>query len=248
MDETYARSSLRFAVDIDSRLYTSAARVGLERRYFDLRERTRARLDKTDLSRADALGALFIHVPKCGGTSVARQIGTDYGHRSATYFRARAPETFDRCFTFALVRNPFSRLVSAFHYLKNHTKAPRDQFWTRAVLGDVDTFPQFLSALHGDAFRRRVMTWVHFQPQWYFLCDAEGSVAVDSVGKLENLDAYRAELAARVPGLDLKPRKDRRSVHRKSVTYYTDADAAFVAELYREDFQIFGYPTEIAQR
>ena len=65
---------------------------------------------------------IFVHIPKCGGISVGRALfGTYYGnHMNAlTYQLIFDKSTYDAYFKFTFVRNPWSRLFSAFHFLRN---------------------------------------------------------------------------------------------------------------------------------
>lgn len=54
----------------------------------------------------------FIHIPKTGGASIRKAFFK--GNHGEPYFYELPPEAED-FFRFAFVRNPFDRLVSAFH-------------------------------------------------------------------------------------------------------------------------------------
>ena len=163
-----------YAASVDVSLQAIADRVNRRRLYYDAREYLRARVERLDLAPNRALGAIFVHIPKCGGTSVENQIGVFHGHRSAVYFRAADRAFFARAFKFTLVRNPYDRLVSGFHYLKHHATAPLDRAWVARTLGGISDFQEFAEALEDPAFARRVTAWKHFVPQWYFVCDGRG--------------------------------------------------------------------------
>jgi hypothetical protein len=224
-------------------LQGAAARLGLKRHYFDLREAMRARTERMSLSRYRQQGFLFVHVPKCGGSSVEAQIGTFHGHRSAAYFTKADPALFDSVWKAALVRNPFDRLVSGFHYLKNHTTAPRDQEWARRTLRGIDDFSGFLRALEDAAFRTRVLCWLHFLPQWFYVCDRDGRILVDHVGRLEAFDAFAEEVEARV-GTRIGGVREKVSKRGDYRDYFDERTAGIVQGMYARDFEIFGYPTE----
>ena len=81
-----------------------------------------APLDDGPYSLAPALatGVLFVHVPKTGGTSVARALyGTEGGgHRTVREVRAAlGRQRADALFSFAVVRDPVGRAASAYRYL-----------------------------------------------------------------------------------------------------------------------------------
>jgi hypothetical protein len=235
------------AAKADILLQRAARRLGQHRRYFDAREVARARLERLDLARNRALGLLFVHVPKCGGSSVETQLGVFHGHRSAVYFRAADPGLFAAAWKFSIVRNPYDRLVSGFHYLKHHTRSERDRAWADAVLGPCPDFAAFAARLAEPGFRGRVLAWLHFQPQWYYLCDARGRLLVDEVARLEALDAFAARFNAAGHAVTLDTRvRERPSARAAWQDYYDAATAATVADLYARDFGIFGYPTAVS--
>jgi hypothetical protein len=229
-----------FAAGVDVGLQAIADRVNRRRLYYDTREYLRARVERLDLAPNRALGAIFVHIPKCGGTSVENQIGVFHGHRSAVYFRAADRAFFERAFKFTLVRNPYDRLVSGFHYLKHHATSPLDREWAARSLGGIDDFREFTGALEDRAFARRVTAWKHFVPQWYFVCDRRGAPMVDLVGRIEDFDGFVAELGRR-SAVRLKNEVHRASARRPWQDYYTSRAKAAVAVLYREDFRAFGY-------
>lgn len=82
------------------------------------------------------LRAIFIHVPKAAGTSIARALFDEKSKHLALNrywaFNAAATKAY---FKFAFVRNPWDRFQSAFHYLAKETliKSPQTLFaidWT----------------------------------------------------------------------------------------------------------------------
>src|SRR5207302_4792563 len=64
-----------------------------------------------------ASGHLFIHIPKNAGVSISQAIyGRQVWHRTASFFRDSDPDYFSGRVSFAVVRNPWDRLVSAYEY------------------------------------------------------------------------------------------------------------------------------------
>jgi hypothetical protein len=229
-----------YLASVDLGLQAIADRLNRRRLYYDAREVLRAKAERLDLAPNRALGALFVHIPKCGGTSVENQIGVFHGHRSAVYFRAADRAFFDRAFTFTLVRNPYDRLVSGFHYLKQQRANDLNREWAARNLRGIGHFREFTEALEDRAFARRVTAWKHFVPQWYFVCDALGAPMVDLVGRVEEFEGFVAEVGRR-SAVRLKNEVHRASARRPWQDYYTPRARAAVAALYREDFRAFGY-------
>ena len=144
------------------------------------------------------------------------------------------------------MRNPYDRLVSAFHYLKNHTRSERDRAWAAGALGEAADFAGFVRRLAEPGFSDRVLAWLHFQPQWYYLCDREGRLLVDEVARLEALDGFAARFNAAGHGVTLDAGVRARPSERAAWQAYYDAEtAARVAAIYARDFAILGYPTSL---
>jgi hypothetical protein len=234
------------AAKADFLLQRAARRLGQHRRYFDAREVARARLERPDLAVNRRTGLLFVHVPKCAGSTVEAQLGVEHGHRSAVYFRAADPRLFAELWKFSIARNPFDRLVSAFHYLKGRTRSYRDRAWAEEVLGACPDFATFAVRLAEPAFRESVLAWLHFQPQWYYLCDRDGRLLVDEVARVEAIDEFAARFnaAGHPVKLDMGQQR-RRSARAPWAEYYDPSTAALVAEIYARDFAILGYPTTV---
>lgn len=230
-----------FVAGLDIRLQGLAQSLRLRKEYYDLREYARARLERHDLGASRTLNALFIHIPKCGGTTVENQMRVFHGHRSAVYFRALDGGFFQGAFKFSLVRNPYDRLVSGFHYLKHHTRSELNHEWVAQNIGRFATFGDFAEALEDPRFSSRITAWKHFVPQWYFLCDRRRRLLVDHVGRIEAFDAFITDLARRTP-IRLRNEVHRPSERKPWQDYYSDRSRRAVAAIYREDFRLFGYP------
>ena len=226
---------------MDASLQGRARTLGLQRLYFDAREYARAKRETLDMSGVDRAGVLFVHVPKCAGTTVIRQRPEiAHGHRSASFFAWRDPALFERCFTFGSVRNPYDRLVSAFHYLRSDKTSVRDgEFGARAV-GHYADFQAFAADLSRTSVRARTLGWVHFLPQTYYLCDRKGRVLVDFVGRTETF-ADDLDRVNEKTGLGLENIRERSVARASWRDFYNTRTAKIAEEIYAEDFATFGY-------
>lgn len=150
-----------------------------------------------------------------------------HGHISAMEIRPHLSESdWDTYFKFAFVRNPFDRFVSTCFFLNrdnpNFAEGAAD-FMKRAL-----TVPRF---------RQRVLV----RPQYQLLTDARGQIALDKVGRYENLQASYDAICAKI-GIPPSPlRKTNESKHNSFVEYYDDDLRAIVADFYKDDLNKFGY-------
>jgi hypothetical protein len=196
--------------------------------------------------------ALFIHIPKTAGITIhdlfrieVRERGP---HIPAYAYRWASPAFFDHAFKFAVVRNPWDRAVSAFHFLKS-PRYPDDKAWSDRHLNGVDTFADFLEALRRPLFRNLVLSELHFHPQIGFVGDLKGRVLVDQVIYFENLanglrrvaDRLRLAPPEGIEQLNASDRGDYRE-------YYDTRGRELVGQMYARDVATFGYNFEGATR
>jgi len=65
------------------------------------------------------LKIVFIHLPKCGGLSLREKILSNY-EKLGPYF-GKIPKKYNTFFKFTIIRNPYTRFVSAFNMFKHGT-------------------------------------------------------------------------------------------------------------------------------
>jgi hypothetical protein len=147
-------------------------------------------------------------------------------------------------FKFAFVRNPWDRLLSCYF---NKFARPNAPGLKAPANMDVELyagmpFAEFVEAISVIPDRKANL---HFRSQHAALCDPEGRVMADFVGRFENLEVdFRAVTAK----LGLSERVELphllRSGIRKSRSYrdfYDNGLRELVCERYRKDVDLFGY-------
>lgn len=195
---------------------------------------------------------IFVHVPKCGGTSIEAVIWpgerrvedlwmgfvSEYHnkyqtggmqHLLARHIRTEVGEAvFDAYFKFAFVRNPWDKAVSQYAYMKK-----RPDLRTFLGMAEDDSFKRYLELT-------KIRKHVQWEAQWMFLFDDDGKQLVDYIGRFEHLAEDAAKvfdilgIQAEVPHLNVSGRS-------AMETYYDSESAAMVAEMYRADIDLFGY-------
>jgi len=187
-------------------------------------------------------GCVFIHIPKAAGTSILHALGKKGGGRDHLpwYVYYTANPVYFRCaFKFAFVRNPWSRMLSAYEYLKgggNH-KADLETQKRISRYQDFDDFVVNGLAL-GD-FRSHLM----FIPQSEFVVNGDGKLAVDFLGRYETLGDDYLVVAER---LNLK--KELAECNRGPLCfvdyrkfYQCGRSVEVIYDIYRQDVAFFGY-------
>jgi hypothetical protein len=185
---------------------------------------------------------IFIHIPKNGGIAIIKSLfdGKLYGgHYGTSFYKVVYGRDFERYFKFAVVRNPWDRLVSAYHFLQKGGMYQGDAEWAREHLAGYDTFGKFID---GWLTRKSIYTRVHFVPQADYLCDRSGRVEVDYVGRFEEFAASYSEICRRLEVSDRALSHANKSERAKDYrAYYTNKQAERVAKLYARDIEQFGY-------
>ena len=131
---------------------------------------------------------IFIHVPKVAGTSINKAIyGRTLGHYTALEIQSKFPKLYDSSFVFSFVRNPWSRILSAYRFaLQGNTESMGVWNPKQYKIKDFETFESFIKnwLIKKDVNKLDFI----FQPQIKFLTDRNGVVIADYVEKLENLN------------------------------------------------------------
>src|SRR5262249_51651527 len=142
----------------------------------------------------DRNGVIFIHIPKCGGTSITSLLyGNSPWHFSAQQVRNINRDKFETCYRFSIVRNPWARLYSIYRYAAiedaQHLLSPL------LFISRHRSFEEFVERGLSDYFAQNF----HFiRPQTSFLM-IDGALAMHAVLKLETVDKDFATIADRFP-------------------------------------------------
>jgi hypothetical protein len=211
----------------------------------------------------EAYGAVYVEIAKVASSSLkvafADLMGLDLEaaggnpHEIDFPHPPRPAEDGDRFYpgliTFAFVRNPWDRLVSCY---RDKVRGEAEDFTGFAASGvahclagfDVFTadmsfedFVHAVAAIPDDAADD------HFRSQHTYLTNSSGEVAVDFVGRFENLDSDLSKVAG-LTGLPLDlplPRLQAVGRPRRYADFYTAATRNAVARRYARDIELFSY-------
>lgn len=206
---------------------------------------------------------LFIHIPKTGGNSIRRGAPwvTPYADRGvASEAKKRIGKKWDDIFTFAFVRNPFDRMVSIYFYLVSESrgdyaqrllsqrKTPK-QVWPYVAVGETHTrlqwdafdgFDWFIRSFNFEYLKTHPDTHI-FWPQSTFICNKDGEILVDFVGRFEQLGKDWEEVCRRCK-IKIEPLPHlNKSSHPPWKDLYHPETRRIVRKVYADDFRLF-YP------
>ena len=209
---------------------------------------------------------VFIHIQRTGGTSISRifrefdddlqyKLPLDPALKQSKHPLARnvraamGGELFDDYVKFAVVRNPFDRMVSWYSIMANDTVenfAPdvsRDEGdfgdkVLREVRRRASSFDEFIALPredNGGLFER------FYTPQFDYLSDEQGQVIVDHILGFETLGEDFEALARKIGFEGALPHRNRSIRDDSYRDYYNATTRDEVARRFAVDLEHFGY-------
>lgn len=134
-----------------------------------------------------AAGVLFVHVPKCAGMAISQALyGAQIKHGSIRWYHHAAPDLV-YIPSFAVVREPVERFLSAYRYAVAGGSADNrvsSKFYDRyrafrCVDDAIDHVEQAGSVYRIDHI---------FRPQFWYLTDRRGKIVVDRLFSIDDAD------------------------------------------------------------
>ena len=184
---------------------------------------------------------IFIHIPKCYGSSIEKSLVDDSCiFRSDAYphnFIFRYPlnhctlsnierskvlyPNFNKFYSFTFVRNPFSRLVSEYFYLKDRLELSKDIKKELIYLAE-----QSKNGIWGN----------HCKDQHSFINDK-----INYIGRVENVQEDFDIVCDKIGIPRQQLPHENKTKHKHYTEYYDDETREIVAEKYAKDIEYFGY-------
>lgn len=184
---------------------------------------------------------LFIHIPKTAGVSLIRtyeEYFCDARHSPALQYKSLLGRKFHEFVTFAIVRNPWARLFSAYNFLIGGGLIDTDRAMGKILIRECPSFEQFVKEWLP---KYGVCSYMHFVPQYEFVCGWGDNVIVKNIIKLEQLDVDWPVITAKlgisqreIPRANAGKKRDYRE-------YYDEKSIDIVRKLYKNDIKLFDY-------
>ena len=179
----------------------------------------------------DDIKCIFIHVPKCAGTSIEKTLGGPSfgGHSFGKSIRKHYRNKWDSYYKFTVVRDPLTRFGSGYYYLKQRGKSQILNNHKILLSKDINDYIQnyFLED-----------NVLHLWKQTDFVCD-ELNPIVDDVYKFEELEKGWKQIQSKI-GVKYKSLP----LMNKSKDYtftYQSKSMEILRKFYKWDFEVFGY-------
>ena len=207
---------------------------------------------------------IFIHIPRCGGTTIEDTLFDDKSFfRTDTYpnilnlpyplnhctledinkSRVLHPN-FNKFYSFTFVRNPFDRLVSEFFYLRDRLELSDDIKGGLIYLSnysDGGIRGNHCMSQHKFIETNNPKISKYIGQGLMNLLGAEFTKPIDSVGRFENFQKDFNAICDKV-GIPQQQLPHRNSTKHKHYTeYYDEETKQIVAEKYAKDIEYFAY-------
>jgi len=197
---------------------------------------------------------IFIHIPKTAGTPVEYALGMHgtkhsvgvkpylkqkydkknlFGrglqHLTAVELRKKVGwKIFNEYYKFAIIRNPYERLVSNFAWIGGK--------WTRQEYLTKKEFKQRILEIDRINYMKRK----HLAPQYLFLFDENNTLLVDDIIRYESFSEGIKKIENKI-NIDMALERRMTSYHYDYVSYYDSESIEIVNELYDLDFKLLKY-------
>lgn len=197
---------------------------------------------------------IFIHIPKNAGTSIGKSltIKTTRHYTVKEYIAMLGMEKYTDMFSFAFVRNPFSRFVSLYNYARleesyyhssiNPEKAIYGKHMDYDILKDASIEEAALLLLEGKLVHNPPHN--QWQPQVTWLKDTKGDINVTYLARFEDIDLHSRNIhkilkmnaSESLPKINPSTHKEKD--YKKLINTNTKK---MIEKYYEEDFNTFNY-------
>ena len=205
---------------------------------------------------------IFVHIPKCGGTSIefallknegvnprdSGKISKDLKEKFRIWYKYEGEYTQHRkidkfkndsekkYFTFTFIRNPYERFLSSYFYLQKSYKKRGLQERLVNFKKKFPTFNDFVKGEHSTYFYPG-----HEDLQIDYVLNASKYKMINFIGRCEDMQTDFDYICKKLKFKNLKLPHRNPTKHKHYTEYYDNETREIVAEKYAKDIEYFGY-------
>lgn len=213
---------------------------------------------------------IFIHVPKCGGTSISKlknfcvkneglsdhlpYLPNSVSKGDSSSYSRNYPGAKNYKY-FTIVRNPWDRAVSTYFYLQSMNEDHIHYYWNEYMVKYIQsnnlTFEQFIDIIGGKNYKECFFDRWHHENNnrkiENILFPNQASFLkpnlqdMDYIGRFENLQEDFNTICDKIGIPQQKLPHKNKSKHKHYTEYYNDETRQIVADYYAKDIEHFGY-------
>jgi hypothetical protein len=181
----------------------------------------------------------FLHIPKTAGTSILDWLRSNSASNDTTEWDSHPKHSSiwsPHSTSFTVIRNPWDRMVSAYHYLKN-ISLPEGSSWLALNNITKDNFPTFeawIGNLHN--YKNPDAYWFRPETQQVEWLDKPVDIVLNFENLAEDFKQIQHQYGCFNPLPVLYASK-----HKFYKNYYTEKTKSLVAKFSQRDIDIFKY-------
>ncbi|MDW2309491.1 sulfotransferase family 2 domain-containing protein [Vibrio sp. 1075] len=177
---------------------------------------------------------IFIHIPKVAGTSINKAIyGRTLGHYTSNQVKSAFPQLFSDCYKFAVIRDPYERIYSAYKFAKVGKTNDMGVYKPKQYqIKDFDSFEMFLK--NWLPKQNLAKSDFIFRPQVSFITNGYGELLVNDVFLLSDLKSLETRF-----GVNFKNHNSTGGRFEMENVYHDESMKKIVSDLYSDDIELF---------
>lgn len=176
-------------------------------------------------------GMIYVHIPKTGGSTIETIFFNDIINRKkkicSEHFPIQKYNKFNNFFSFTIVRNPYTRILSIYNY---YMKGGNQSILDKNILDKTTTLDNFLVKYNNENLP-------HLNTQAYYINNNVDNI--DYIGRFENFENEVFKIAERIKLLITTVENVRKTDYETYII--TPKFINNINQLYNIDFELFNY-------
>jgi len=177
---------------------------------------------------------IFVHVQKSGGSSIVNFFKKTKNHNKIKIdikYLNKKKENINDYFKFTVIRNPWDRMVSFYHYHKEKILKNNNPTETWKYLKDL-TFKKFLKSTKFQkwALVNNITDFINYNKKTH----------IDYYINFENFE-NDFKVVKQISGMENKLLEENKSTHKEYKHYYNDKSKKIIDFLFKKEIKFFNF-------